>query len=380
VVLHLGEAPASKVLGQWLQAGGAVHVQVHAQQRIIDPLGIVTERVYGQPSTVCNELAPLVKGASGTPWLARWQHAERRGQAAIEEALSAETVAHGAGPWPVCSAGLGRPIWWCRRRCRCATSSGSVGRRKRTVVHSNRGANGIDGVIATGIGVAAGTGEATVVHVGDVAFCHDQSSLTALAVAGLPLTIVVTDNDGGGIFSFLPQATTLSPERFEQLFGTPHGTDVVALAAAHGLGAICVVHRRSATCRRPLPTLPVAVVRVVTDRAANVQVHDRLHAAVAAALDGARATQLRRSGAVVPHLIADAGQQAPGGQGRTMAESMACSLACVSASSLSGSLSATMPPPATRRAVRRSAESSAQRMATAHVPSPAASTQPTAPP
>ena len=47
----------------------------------------------------------------------------------------------------------------------------------------------------------------------------------------------MVDNDGGGIFSFLPQATRLPSERFEQLFGTPHGTDVVALAAAHGLDA-----------------------------------------------------------------------------------------------------------------------------------------------
>ena len=72
---------------------------------------------------------------------------------------------------------------------------------------------------------------------GDVAFCHDQSSLTALAARQLPLTIVVVDNDGGGIFSFLPQRTTLTTERFEQLFGTPHGTDLVGVARAHGLGA-----------------------------------------------------------------------------------------------------------------------------------------------
>ena len=89
----------------------------------------------------------------------------------------------------------------------------------RTSVYSNRGANGIDGVIATAIGVAVGSGKPTVVLLGDVAFCHDQSSLTALAARLLPLTIVVVDNDGGGIFSFLPQSSTLPREQFEQLFG-----------------------------------------------------------------------------------------------------------------------------------------------------------------
>ncbi len=280
VVLHLGEAPASKVLGQWLQGSGALHVQVHAQQRTIDPLGIVTERVYGLPSTLCAELAPLVRGATGTPWLAGWQDAERRGQAAIEGVL--------AGLSSLCEPGVARALSGVAATLVVSSSMpvrdtewfGRPG--STTVVHSNRGANGIDGVIATGIGVAAATGQPTVVYLGDVAFCHDQSSLTALAARGLPLTIVVTDNDGGGIFSFLPQASTLAGERFEQLFGTPHGTDIVALAAAHGLGACTVASVSELLASLADPA--VAVVRVVSDRAENVRLHDRLHAAVAAAL------------------------------------------------------------------------------------------------
>ena len=280
VVLHLGEAPASKVLGQWLQASGAVHIQVHAQQRIIDPLSIVTERVYGRPSTLCMELAPLVRGATGTPWLARWLHAERRGQEAIERVLAvsptltepatARLLSDGPATLVVSSSMPVRDVEW----------FGHAG--VTTIVHSNRGANGIDGVIATGIGVCAGSGSPTVVYLGDVAFCHDQSSLTGLAARGLPLTIVVTDNDGGGIFSFLPQATTLSHERFEQLFGTPHGTDLVALAAAHGLGARTVTSLEELAAAVADPAVTVA--RVATERAGNVRVHDRLHAAVAAAL------------------------------------------------------------------------------------------------
>ncbi len=277
-VLHLGEAPASKVLGQWLQATGAVHVQVHAQQRTIDPLGIVTERVYGQPSTVCNELVPLVSGAAGTSWLTEWTEAEGRAQAALDAAvadpLSEPAVARvlsGVDAHLVVSSSMPvRDVEW----------FGQAG--VRTAVYSNRGANGIDGVIATGIGVAVATGEATIVYLGDVAFCHDQSSLTALATRGLSLTIVVTDNDGGGIFSFLPQATTLPTERFEQLFGTPHGTDLVALAGAHGLAGVTVTSADQ--LRAALADPAVSVVRVVTDRAENVWVHDCLHAAVAAAL------------------------------------------------------------------------------------------------
>lgn len=279
-VLHLGEPPASKVLGQWLAAGEATHVQVHAQQRTLDPLGIVDERVYGLPSTVCNALLPLVTGATGTPWLARWQHAERRSQAVLSQLLDDEALLSEPGVARALSAVGGRLVVSSSMPVRDVEWYGCPG--VRTIVHSNRGANGIDGVIATGIGVAAATGSPTVVHLGDVAFCHDQSSLTALAGRGLPLTIVVTDNDGGGIFSFLPQASALPAERFEQLFGTPHGTDVLALAAAHGLAGRTVRSRAELLAAVQDPA--VVVVRVVTDRHGNVEQHDRLHAAVAAAL------------------------------------------------------------------------------------------------
>ena len=280
VVLHLGEPPASKVLGQWLQASGATHVHVHSQPRTIDPWGIVTERVYGQPSTVCNELTPLVRGATGTPWLTGWQHAERTGQAALAVVLAAEPALTEPGVARLLSAIDARLVVSSSMPVRDVEWFGQPG--VRTVVHANRGANGIDGVIATGVGVAIATGASTVVHIGDVAFCHDQSSLTALAARHLPLTIVVTDNDGGAIFSFLPQATTLAGDRFEQLFGTPHGTDIVTLAAAHGLGS-CTVST-TAELVAALADPAITVVRVPSDRAANVEMHDRLNAAVAAAL------------------------------------------------------------------------------------------------
>jgi 2-succinyl-5-enolpyruvyl-6-hydroxy-3-cyclohexene-1-carboxylate synthase len=94
---------------------------------------------------------------------------------------------------------------------------------------------------------------------------------------------VVVDNDGGGIFSFLPEADALPSERFEQLFGTPHGTDVVALAEAHGVPArtVATMNDLADELGRPGPWL----VRVPTDRAANVIAHADLHAAVAAVLD-----------------------------------------------------------------------------------------------
>ncbi len=147
--------------------------------------------------------------------------------------------------------------------------------------HANRGANGIDGVVSTALGVAL-AGPPTVALVGDIAFVHDGGALTALRTRDADLRIVVVDNDGGGIFSFLPQATDLAGERFEQLFGTPHGTDVVALAAAHGLDAVTVTSPAELAAR--ITTPGPSVTRVATDRKDNVRVHAALNAAVVAAL------------------------------------------------------------------------------------------------
>ena len=149
-------------------------------------------------------------------------------------------------------------------------------------VFSNRGANGIDGVVSTAVGVALASQAPTALLIGDVAFLHDANGLVALRHRTADLRIVVVDNDGGGIFSFLPQRSTLPNERFEQLFGTPHGTDLETLARAHGLQVECV--SSSGELRNALAQTGPRVIVVRTNRDENVRLHDALHAAVAQAL------------------------------------------------------------------------------------------------
>ena len=95
----------------------------------------------------------------------------------------------------------------------------------RIRIMGNRGANGIDGVVSSALGASAVAeqNEPTVLVLGDLSFFHDLNGLLAARLHQINLTIILINNDGGGIFSFLPQAAY--PEHFDQLFGTPTGLD-----------------------------------------------------------------------------------------------------------------------------------------------------------
>jgi 2-succinyl-5-enolpyruvyl-6-hydroxy-3-cyclohexene-1-carboxylate synthase len=277
VILRLGEQPASKVLAQWLASAQAREVVVARRGAWIDPDRSAELIVGADPARGVAALTKRLSGsaASGTPWLARWSRAEAVAQLAIDEALStfdgdtepgvarAVMAALPDGGALVLSSSMPvRDVEW------------FAAPRAGVDVYSNRGANGIDGVLSTAVGVALARGAPTAVLIGDVALLHDTNGMLGAASRDIDLTIVIVDNDGGGIFSFLPQATELGPEMFERLFGTPHGVDLVALAAVHGIPEVDAVGRGTG----------VRLVRVRTDRAGNVRAHDVINRAVVDAL------------------------------------------------------------------------------------------------
>ena len=123
------------------------------------------------------------------------------------------------------------------------------------------------------LGAAASSqGGATVGLVGDLAFLHDAGGLLGAGGRGLDAVIVVVDNNGGGIFSFLPQATALPAPLAERLFGTPHDVDLVALAAVHGLTApeISAADQLVPAVTAGLASGGITVIVARTDRGANV--------------------------------------------------------------------------------------------------------------
>jgi 2-succinyl-5-enolpyruvyl-6-hydroxy-3-cyclohexene-1-carboxylate synthase len=151
-------------------------------------------------------------------------------------------------------------------------------------VLANRGANGIDGTVSSAYGAAAAGSGPTVLLIGDVALIHDLGGLLAGRRLGLPLAIVLLNNDGGGIFNFLPIAG--EADVFEEHVATPHGLDFARAAALFGAEHELVTDPSGfdAALARALESTGTSIVEVRTDRAANVALHRRVWAEVAAAL------------------------------------------------------------------------------------------------
>ncbi len=146
-------------------------------------------------------------------------------------------------------------------------------------VLANRGANGIDGVVSSVLGVARASSGRTVGLVGDLAFIHDLSGLVWGSNEEVPeATIVVIDNQGGGIFSFLDYPSALESATFERGFGTPQRNAIFEVADALG----CYVLRADsadslAKALEQTDAQPgISVVVVSTDRDENVRVHQEL--------------------------------------------------------------------------------------------------------
>ena len=287
-VLRLGAPGSSRVVNEWLAATGATEV-VAGAAGWSDPAGTAALVVEGDPEQL---LRAVAEGTPEPGWLDGWQAAA----AAADKALAAELDALAGPNEPGVAGAVAAAL---PDGAHLVVSSSMPVRdveryatpRTGLTVVANRGANGIDGVVSTAVGVAAGSRAPTVLLIGDVAFLHDSNGLLGAPGRGVDLTCVVVDNDGGGIFSFLPQATALAPDRFEDLFGTPHGLDLVALAAAYGVEARGLGDGEDvgAAAAAVVSAGGVRVLVVRTDRAANVAAHRRLDDAVATAVTAALA-------------------------------------------------------------------------------------------
>ncbi len=282
-VIRFGDMPTSKSLRSWLTDLDAVQVLIDPEMAWQDPAQVVDLVVDAQPAAVLELLAQRC-AVGDHAWADGWKQADAFADEAINEVLgdqlSEPAIARQLGAQLPGDATLvvasSMPVR--------DVESFFPNRNEPLRVLSNRGANGIDGTIATAYGVASASEGSTALLIGDVAFAHDVGSLLSARRLGAPLTIVLIDNDGGGIFDFLDVSEQES--FYEQHVLTPTGLDVGAAAEAFGLHLLeaSTMDEFSAALDYGLTSNRTQLIHVRTDRKRNVELHAELWNAVAVAL------------------------------------------------------------------------------------------------
>ena len=242
VVVRVGLSPTSKAYRLWLEQHPPAHlVLVDPSAEWSDPTNSVTEVIAGPVGGLFAGAPPASRVSD---WTRQWEAAERSASAAATAHIASDT-----GELGVVGRLLDQLTSSGRRSNLVVSNSMPIRDLDFTLrpteaelrVIANRGANGIDGVIATGLGVASISSDHTYVLVGDVATVHDLGGLAAIPRLGAAsMTVVVIDNDAGGIFSILPVRNAIPDDVFEQLFTTPHGTDIAAIGQAMGFAVTTV--------------------------------------------------------------------------------------------------------------------------------------------
>jgi 2-succinyl-5-enolpyruvyl-6-hydroxy-3-cyclohexene-1-carboxylate synthase len=274
LVVVIGRVGLSRALLGWL--AGVPHVVVSPDGGNWDVTGKAEAVVCCGTETLNLVDVPSADGG----WLAAWQEASTRASDAIDSVLDESTsltepkvardvaaLVPDGGVLVVASSMPIRDLDLVMRP------------RSGVRILANRGVSGIDGFVSTAQGIAIGhpSDGPTVALCGDLSLLHDINGLLPGPDARPDVTYVVINNDGGGIFSLLPQGSSVDPEAFERLFGTPHGMSLQQVAVAYAVDYAEV--RTAAELTTSLSSYGgVRIIEIRTNRAENAALHERLRA------------------------------------------------------------------------------------------------------
>ena len=282
LVLRFGATPVSKPLQLYLQNLTACRQMLIAPAHDWhDPALVATDRLQVDPCAFCEALLPVLGKTSrrgigpATAWQRKWERLNAQTRAALQECLNTNPALSEPKvftelnallpPGATLFAGNSMPV-------RDLDTFFAADSRPAHFL-ANRGASGIDGVVSTALGVSSVRPSPCILVIGDLSLYHDMNGLLAARQHGLQATIVLLHNDGGGIFSFLPQAETVAS--FEALFGTPHGLDFRHAAQLYGLDYCEPEDSQAfrAALEKALHASGVSMIAVHTDRDANARLH-----------------------------------------------------------------------------------------------------------
>lgn len=233
LVLRFGAMPTSKPVLLYLQQHSSLHqIVVDEGAGWREPTNLAAEHLAADPLELCAALnARLASLApSQRPWAHVWRTAEQVSSQVLREALTSQAHISEPGVFArlatLLPAGATLFVANSMPVRDCDTFFPALAHPLE--IAGNRGANGIDGLVSTALGMAAAGAKPLLMVMGDLSLYHDGNGLLAARLCNLDATIVLINNDGGGIFSFMPPAR--EADQFEPLFGTPHGLDFAPLA------------------------------------------------------------------------------------------------------------------------------------------------------
>jgi 2-succinyl-5-enolpyruvyl-6-hydroxy-3-cyclohexene-1-carboxylate synthase len=289
LIVRIGDMPTSKALRLWIAGlDGCRQLVVDPAFGWNEPSNRAETLLRADPAALCAGLAERLPERKPADWADGWIEAERAAAGAIDKELSGSEPSE-----PGLQAALGKALEagelvYTASSMPIRDLEGFMPPGEADVLFlCNRGANGIDGLVSSGIGAAHASGRPTVVVTGDLGLLHDIGGLAALRDVRTPVRIVVVNNDGGGIFHFLPQEEAMPEKEFEALLGTPRGVEVEKAAEMFELG-----YRRLDDLGGLADALSAGtgLIEVSVDRHENLALHRRLtelaQEALAASLPG----------------------------------------------------------------------------------------------
>jgi 2-succinyl-5-enolpyruvyl-6-hydroxy-3-cyclohexene-1-carboxylate synthase len=284
LVVRIGATPTSRVLNRWLAAAAAPTFLIDPDRAWRDEDYVATDVIACDPQPLLESLTPVDRSG----WRDEWISAGKKASAAIA-ATMVTTPIHEGHVVRALGARLpdaGQVFVGSSMPIRAADSFWPIARREQRFF-ANRGASGIDGLVSSGLGVATARNPSpTVLLLGDLSLYHDMNGLWALQRHDIRATLVVCDNNGGGVFNFLPQAE--HGDVFEEIFATPLGLDLSQVARLYGLVYSPVVDRSglepaiAEAIAAPTPTMVVVRFK----REDSVSGHRLCWEAAASALKG----------------------------------------------------------------------------------------------
>ncbi len=280
MVLHFGGRLTSKRLQQFLENHkGKSYILVDDHFERLDPNFLVTDRVYTNATFFCQEVCVAIQpSVCAESWVQDWQEGSEKldklfcqiidGSDELSEPYVARAISQSDWSTRALFLSSSMPI----RDMSMFASAGL----EAPMVGANRGASGIDGIMSTACGFAVGLAKPVTLLIGDLAFLHDGNGLSFLSKMTVPMVIVVLNNQGGGIFSFLPIAK--ATDIFSQFFDTPHEHRLEGLSHAFAVKHIKVTTTREfdQAYQEALACGQHRVIEVMSNTALNWKHHEYL--------------------------------------------------------------------------------------------------------